>query len=86
VAEAIEILRKDPQSHYDAHCPRCRRANKLPRRMFERYPQYRRMLEAPEAEAGPAPEPVTEQPNKEVAEASPEPAKKPARKKHSAAK
>lgn len=61
VAEAIEILKKDPQGHYDAHCPKCRRANKLPRKMFERFPQYRRMLEGLEPVPVPAaapPEPV----------------------------
>jgi hypothetical protein len=79
VAQAIEILRKDPHSHYDAHCPRCRRANKLPRKMFERYPQYRHMLEQPEPPAEPAHEPVAEQaPQAPPAEeAAAEPAAKP---------
>jgi len=48
VAEAIEILKKDPHGHYDAHCPKCRRANKLPRKMFAMHPAYRRMLESSE--------------------------------------
>ena len=45
VAEAVEILQKDPHAHYDAHCPNCRRANKLSRKMFEINPVYRKMLE-----------------------------------------
>ena len=45
VAEAVEMLKKDPHAHYDAHCPNCRRANKLSRKMFEINPVYRKMLE-----------------------------------------
>jgi hypothetical protein len=62
VAQAIEILRTDPHAHYDAHCPRCRRANKLSRRMFEVNPVYRRMLHAPEPPAEEAPPPAEEKP------------------------
>jgi hypothetical protein len=83
VAQAIEILRKDPHGHYDAHCPKCRRANKLPRKMFERYPQYRHMLESPEPPAAAAPEPAAEQVKEEAPADKPaeEPAGKPAVKK-----
>ena len=66
VAEAVEILQKDPHAHYDAHCPNCRRANKLSRKMFEINPFYRKLLEPkahpaetpsqPAAEAAPAAE------------------------------
>jgi hypothetical protein len=94
VAAAIEILKKDPHGHYDAHCPRCRRANKLPRKMFERFPQYRRMLEGLEpvpapAAAPPEPVPAEEKPKKKAPAkpASGETAKKPAaRKKQPAVK
>jgi hypothetical protein len=67
VAEAIEILRKDPHAHYDAHCPRCRRANKLSRRMFEVNPAYRRMLHAPEPPAEEAAPPAEEKQAKPAA-------------------
>lgn len=61
VAQAIEILKKDPHGHYDAHCPKCRRANKLPRRMFELNPVYRRMLETPTEPAEEISEPANEE-------------------------
>lgn len=60
VAQAIEILKKDPHGHYDAHCPKCRRANKLPRRMFELNPVYRRMLESATEPTEATSEPATE--------------------------
>ena len=66
VAEAIDILRRDPNGHYDAHCPRCRRANKLPRRTFALIPVYRRMLEEP---GGSAPAAAELKPQTEHAEA-----------------
>jgi hypothetical protein len=78
VAEAIAILKKDPHGHYDAHCPKCRRANKLPRKMFAMHPAYRRMLESSEPPAEPAAEPVRETGKKSAKpeEAGKEPAKK----------
>jgi hypothetical protein len=45
VTEAVEILKKDPHAHYDAHCPKCRRATKLARKTFELNPVYKKMLE-----------------------------------------
>lgn len=45
VAEAIEIVKKDPHAHYDAHCPKCRRAVRVPRKSFEIHPIYKKMLE-----------------------------------------
>jgi phage FluMu protein Com len=76
VAEAIEILKKDPHAHYDAHCPRCRRANKLSLKMFEVNPVYRRMLHSQEPPAAEAAPPAEEKPAAKAA--------KPAEKKPSA--
>ncbi len=45
VAEAIELIKKDPHAHYDAHCPKCRRATKLSKKAFELNPVTRKMLE-----------------------------------------
>ncbi len=45
VAEAVEMLKKDPHAHYDAHCPKCRRVTKLPKKTFELNPIAKKMLE-----------------------------------------
>jgi hypothetical protein len=45
VAEAVEILKKDPHAHYDAVCPKCRRVTKLPKKNFELNPITKKMLE-----------------------------------------
>ena len=45
VAEAVEILKKDPHAHYDAHCPKCRRSTKLAKKAFELNPVTKKMLE-----------------------------------------
>lgn len=76
VAEAVEILQKDPHAHYDAHCPNCRRANKLSRQMFEINPFYRKLLEPKPGGAAPATEPAAEP----VAEAPAKEAEKPKKK------
>jgi hypothetical protein len=68
LAEAVEILQKDRHAHYDAHCPNCRRANKLSRQMFEINPVYRKMLEQkPGGAAEPAAEAMPEAPAEEAA-------------------
>lgn len=45
VAEAIEIFKQDKLAHYDAHCPKCRKATKLARKAFAIHPVYKQMLE-----------------------------------------
>ncbi len=45
VTEAVEMLKKDPHAHYDAHCPKCRRATKLAKKAFELNPLTKKMLE-----------------------------------------
>lgn len=44
VNEALEAVKTDKAAHYDAHCPKCRRAFKITRRHFEMNPLYKRML------------------------------------------
>ncbi len=46
VTEAIEVVKKDPHAHYNAHCPKCRRAVRVPRKNFELNPVYKKMLES----------------------------------------
>ncbi len=67
VAHAIEILKQDAHAHYDAHCPRCRRANKLSRRMFENNPVYRRMLHSQEPPAEEPAQPAEKEPSGKAA-------------------
>jgi hypothetical protein len=45
IVEAVEILKKDPHAHYDAHCPKCRRSTKLSKKAFELNPVTKKMLE-----------------------------------------
>jgi phage FluMu protein Com len=36
---AIQMIRSGEKAHYDAHCPKCRRATKITRQQLERgYP------------------------------------------------
>ena len=46
IAEAIKMLKDGEHAHYDAQCPKCRRATKLSRKSFELNPVYKKMLEA----------------------------------------
>jgi hypothetical protein len=76
LAEAVEILQKDRHAHYDAHCPNCRRANKLSRQMFEINPFYRKLLESKPQPA----EPVAEAAAEPAAESPAGPVEKPKKK------
>ncbi len=44
VNEALEAFKADKTAHYDAYCPKCRRAIKVTRRHFQMSPIHRRML------------------------------------------
>lgn len=44
VKEAIELLQQNPQGHYDARCPKCRRVTKLAKRAFTTNPLTRKLL------------------------------------------
>jgi hypothetical protein len=100
--DALQEVDSKNLSHYDAHCPRCRRATRIPRQRLEMaMPNWREELKAfekemkehPQQEAPlPAAEPVDQTPGKStpVAEAAsapePAPVKKAATKAKSAAK
>jgi hypothetical protein len=73
--DALQEMDSKNLTHYDAHCPRCRRATQIPRQRMEMaMPKWRDELKEFEAEMkknpqqeAPAPEPVAE------AESTPEP-------------
>ena len=49
--DALQEVDSKNLSHYDAHCPRCRRANPIPRQRLEMaMPKWREELKAFEAE------------------------------------
>jgi hypothetical protein len=54
----LEHMEEQKQSYYDAHCPKCRRANRVERARMERFfPDWKKTLktmakEATQAEAG----------------------------------
>ena len=68
--DALQEMDSKKLTHYDAHCPRCRRATQIPRQRMEMFfPNWRDALKEFEAEMkknpqheapAPAPEPVAE--------------------------
>ena len=91
--DALQEVDSQQLSHYDAHCPRCRRATRVPRQRLEMaMPNWREELKQFEAEMkkhpqqeapAPAPEPVAAAP---TAEAAPKPEPKTAKARQPAAK
>jgi phage FluMu protein Com len=70
---ALQKMEAENLSHYDAHCPRCRRVTQIPRQKLElANPNWKASLEAA-ASPEPAPEPAPK--------ADPTPAAKPAARK-----
>lgn len=54
---ALQMMEAENLSHYDAHCPRCRRATQVPRQKLEiSMPNWKAALSAaePEPESAPA--------------------------------
>jgi hypothetical protein len=45
VAKMAELFKANPKAHYDAHCPKCRRATKINKKQFSLNPLYKKMLE-----------------------------------------
>lgn len=86
--DALQEVDSQNLSHYDFHCPRCRRANPIPRKRLEMaMPKWREDLKAFEAEMKENPQQEAPPPGAEPAaqaEAKPEP--KTARAKQPAAK
>jgi phage FluMu protein Com len=86
---ALQHMETEKLSHYDTHCPRCRKATRVQRKMLEAtFPNWREALHELEvqAEASPAATPKPEAVSAPKAESKPKaaPAKKPAAKKKSA--
>lgn len=89
---ALQHMELEKLSHFDVHCPRCRRATPVQRKRMElTLPNWREALKELEAEMKahpqqeaplPKPEPVSEQ----KAEAKPEPKAEPKAEKKPAAK
>jgi hypothetical protein len=58
---ALQQMNDENMNHYDAHCPRCRRANSIARQRMEMaMPNWRQALEEQRASAESAPQPVAE--------------------------
>ena len=73
--DALQEVDAQKLSHYDAHCPRCRRATPIPRQRLEMaMPNWREELKAFEAEMKENPQQEAPLPTEEpVAESKPEP-------------
>lgn len=85
--DALQEMDAHKLTHYDAHCPRCRRATQIPRQRLEMFmPNWRNELKEFEAEMKEHPQHEAPLPTHEpapVAEAAPKPepkAEKPAAK------
>ncbi len=51
---ALQLMEAEGLSHYDAHCPRCRRATQVPRQKLEvSMPNWKEALSAAEPESAP---------------------------------
>ena len=85
--DALQEVDSQKLSHYDVHCPRCRRANPIPRQRLEMaMPKWREELKAFEAEMKENPQQEAPAPGAEpVAEAEAKPEPKTARAKQPAA-
>jgi phage FluMu protein Com len=56
---ALQMMEAEKLSHYDAHCPRCRRVTQIPRQKLElANPNWKAALSAAEPEPVPAPAPA----------------------------
>lgn len=81
----IVMMNAKNQSHYDAHCPRCRRANSISRQRMELfYPNWQEDAEKQKAAAAAAAAPKAEAPAEPAPKAKA--AKKPSEKKTTADK
>ena len=51
----LEHMEEQKQSHYDAHCPKCRRANRVERARMERFfPDWKKALKSMAKESVPS--------------------------------
>ena len=85
--DALQEVDSKNLSHYDAHCPRCRRATPIPRQRLEMaMPKWREELKAFEAEMKKKPQQEAPLPSSEaVAQAETQPEPKTARERRPAA-
>jgi len=76
---ALQMMETENLSHYDAHCPRCRRVTQIPRQKLEMtLPHWKEALtDAPAPQATPEPVPA----KKAASKPEVKPATKPAAKK-----
>jgi hypothetical protein len=78
--DALQEMDAGKLTHYDAHCPRCRRATQIPRQRMEMFmPKWRDELKEFEAEMKEHPQQEAPLPTPDgaiVAEAEPKPAPK----------
>ena len=97
MAAAIQHMTEKNMNHYDAHCPRCRRATRVPRQRLEMaMPNWREELKQFESEMKKNPQQEAPTPTHEpvvaaaqaapVAKAAPKPEPKTAKAKQPAAK
>jgi cell division septation protein DedD len=88
--DALQEMDAHKLTHYDAHCPRCRRATQLPRQRLEMFmPKWRDELKEFEAEMKEHPQPEAPLPTPEespVAETESEPQPKAVKEKKPAPK
>ncbi len=80
---ALEHMEEDKKIYYDAHCPKCRRANRVERARMERFfPDWKKaiksMAKAATTAEGPAAESGAEPAAKAEKKAAPKPKTKPA--------
>ncbi|MFZ5881357.1 MAG: hypothetical protein ACOY0R_18475 [Chloroflexota bacterium] len=77
---ALQKMEAEHLTHYDAHCPRCRRVTQIPRQKLEQAnPNWKANVEAAASEPAPEPAPV----KKNAPQPEPAPAAKHATRKHS---
>ena len=88
--DALQEVDSKNLTHYDAHCPRCRRATQIPRQRLEMaMPNWREELKQFEKEMKEHPQqeaPLPQEESTPVAEAAPVPASAPAPAKKGATK
>jgi len=78
---ALQMMEAESLSHYDAHCPRCRRATQIPRQKLEMsMPNWKEAL-ASMSESQPEPTPAPKAKAAPAKKAEAKPAAKPAAKK-----
>ena len=79
---ALRLMHTENMHHYDAVCPRCRRANSVSRERLEMFtPGWQQAIAAP-AESAPPADPVAATPK---VESAPAPAASPSKPRHSSA-